>query len=382
MLVACLLFALVDVHGSGQTCKSYPPEVSPSEVKAAIEKAEYPFIVRMKDNFGKDLLKKPWVILPDSAVVPVGISPHQTFYTVVPDPISPIGFRRQRHAAVDMPWGVAKKLLAFRLQRYKNPDAELPKSLSGLNINLPADKDPFGDKSISLDMIFVRNDYAYYANGYESPELQEVMTTGVLKRVIGRLCTFGIGAQASANVWLSAGGTVSNLHNDPWDNWICQVAGNKSIQFYPPYDHDKMFPTVFNQDQGVDVQLHMRPSGELHERPVSVPDAKIYSAVNPRDPHPNMTADFASAERTSCTVKPGECIWFPRWWWHDVVAGEGSWNIGVNLWAVTTRLDSHDKALEKALKASMTKLRTIASSRAQGSGVWLKARNLEFGTEL
>jgi hypothetical protein len=383
MLVACSLFALVEVHGSSQTCKSYPPEASPSEVKAAIDKAESPFIVRMRDNFGKDLLKKPWAILPDSAVVPVGISPHQTFYTVVPDPKSPIGFRRQRQIAVDMPWSLAKKLLAFRVQRHKDPHAELPQSLRGLTITLPADKHPFGEERIPLDKLFVRNDYAYYANGHEAPELQQVMTTGVLKRVIGRLLTFGIDTQSLANVWLSAGGTVTSLHNDPWDNWICQVAGNKSIEFYPPYDHDKMFPIIFNRDKGVDVQLHMRPSGELHEWPVGKPDAKIYSAVNPRDPHPNLTADFASAERTSCTVKPGECIWFPRRWWHHVVASEGSWNIGVNLWGKSAR-ESEDswKAMEKALNTSMSKLRTIASSREQGSGVSSEARNFVSGTEL
>eukprot|EP01061_Rhynchopus_euleeides_P018881 TRINITY_DN31117_c0_g1_i2.p1 TRINITY_DN31117_c0_g1~~TRINITY_DN31117_c0_g1_i2.p1 ORF type:complete len:300 (+),score=111.02 TRINITY_DN31117_c0_g1_i2:48-947(+) len=43
-------------------------------------------------------------------------------------------------------------------------------------------------------------------------------------------------------VWIGAGGQVSPLHHDQWDNVLCQMQGQRRITLYDPFQTDLLYP--------------------------------------------------------------------------------------------------------------------------------------------
>lgn len=50
------------------------------------------------------------------------------------------------------------------------------------------------------------------------------------------------GGRPLVNAWLGPAGTVSDLHQDPYDNCLCQVAGAKLVLLHRPGDRELVYP--------------------------------------------------------------------------------------------------------------------------------------------
>lgn len=183
------------------------------------------------------------------------------------------------------------------------------------------------------------------------------------------------------NLWLSVGGTQVTLHNNPSENWYCQLAGTKTFRLYAPEDVSKLYPITFSQsfarqqrifprnfDYKAEYVYVFRDSGHLEAFPTppSNQDTRLDAAVdrgNLDDPDLARLPKFKGVQETLCKTPAGTCLWVPMSWWHNVRADAG-FNVALNLWfgsnatARTPRWDSEED-VERTLKAlhdSMTHL--------------------------
>jgi len=102
-------------------------------------------------------------------------------------------------------------------------------------------------------------------------------------------------------LFISSQGARTRLHRDPFgtDAVLCQFYGTKSVTFYQPADDDKL-----------------RRGKEF---------------VDPRDPDPDAFPHFSSAAPIyRDDLKPGEILFTPSGWFHDVVSATDSISITWN----------------------------------------------------
>lgn len=110
----------------------------------------------------------------------------------------------------------------------------------------------------------------------------------------------------STRMWISAAGTVSALHQDLPDNFLAQLAGRKRI-------------TLIHRRHGRDVYRN----GPLHGAP-------NFCAVDAERPDLERFPRFRRVEPITLELGPGELLYIPRLWWHQVRSLELS--ISVNQW--------------------------------------------------
>jgi lysine-specific demethylase 8 len=104
-------------------------------------------------------------------------------------------------------------------------------------------------------------------------------------------------------VWVGSAGTRSMLHSDLKDNLFCQIWGEKHIVLVPWEDSISVYPFP---DNLVNSQVDL---AELDlERFPKLRDAVLYAG----------------------TVGPGDILFMPRGWWHDIRSKTPS--VSVNHW--------------------------------------------------
>ncbi|MEW6736320.1 MAG: cupin-like domain-containing protein [Acidobacteriota bacterium] len=109
-----------------------------------------------------------------------------------------------------------------------------------------------------------------------------------------------------ANLWLGSGGNTSPLHFDCGHNLLAQVAGRKHITLFSPNQLEFLYPySAFSK----------------------IPHL---SQVNIEQPDLLKHPKFNRAKSISCILAPGEIIFIPSFWWHQVVSLEMA--ISVNFW--------------------------------------------------
>ena len=98
----------------------------------------------------------------------------------------------------------------------------------------------------------------------------------------------------SGMMWIGPAGTVTSLHHDLTNNLIAQLVGRKAVKLLPPSEVGKLYNDwhVFSEvpdleDPGIDLSRHPRLS-----------EVRIYDVV----------------------LHPGEIIFMPLGWWHQVKA--------------------------------------------------------------
>ncbi|XP_076628937.1 bifunctional peptidase and arginyl-hydroxylase JMJD5 [Colletes latitarsis] len=104
------------------------------------------------------------------------------------------------------------------------------------------------------------------------------------------------------NAWFGPSGTVSPLHFDPKNNFLCQVFGYKRVILYHPKDSSNLYPygtRLLNNTAQVD----------------------------PLNPNYEKWPDFIKAKGLVGYLKPGEMLYIPPKWWHHVTSLTPSFSI-------------------------------------------------------
>lgn len=136
---------------------------------------------------------------------------------------------------------------------------------------------------------------SYYLNG-QLPAVSPALADDV--RVPQWLHT----AVRSVNLWCGVIGTSSGLHCDLAPNGNFQVIGRKHFSLYPPDQTSLLYR--------IDGRTH------CHFDP-SAPDFAAYPRAR-------------RATRWECTLAPGECLYIPAGWYHQVTVASG-WAVNVNV---------------------------------------------------
>jgi len=110
-------------------------------------------------------------------------------------------------------------------------------------------------------------------------------------------------------LWMSAPDTRSPLHMDLPDNLFAQLVGRKRVSLFSPRQEWRMYRHA--------------PWSRLPQ----------VSRVDAEEPDLTRYPRFAAAQPLRCVVEPGELLYIPRFWWHQVRSIDFS--ISVNYWWAT-----------------------------------------------
>ena len=111
------------------------------------------------------------------------------------------------------------------------------------------------------------------------------------------------------NVWWGSAGTVTPLHYDGYDNFLCQIAGYKYVRLYAPSESPRLYPSAtarFKRQNVSDID-HLE-AADVHEQFPLLREAVF----------------------TDHLLGPGDQLFMPRHTWHYVHSLTPS--ISVNFW--------------------------------------------------
>ncbi|MDO9103410.1 MAG: cupin-like domain-containing protein [Methylovulum sp.] len=108
---------------------------------------------------------------------------------------------------------------------------------------------------------------------------------------------------ATLNVWVGPAGHAEPLHFDPGDGTLIQLHGSKKVILFPP-----------------EQTAYLYPFGFYDTLPFWV------SQVNIDNPDLDKHPDYSKAKqhRYELVLNPGQLLYIPTHWWHEVIAlGDG-----------------------------------------------------------
>lgn len=108
--------------------------------------------------------------------------------------------------------------------------------------------------------------------------------------------------QPDINAWFGPSGTVSPLHFDSKNNFLCQVFGYKRVILYHPSDSSNLY--------SYDTKL-----------------LNNTAQVDPLNPDFEKWPNFSKAKGFMVYLKPGEILYIPPKWWHHVTSLTPSFSI-------------------------------------------------------
>ena len=127
----------------------------------------------------------------------------------------------------------------------------------------------------------------------------------------------GCGPDA-VNLWAGDSNAITTLHKDHYENMYAVVRGAKHFTLYPPTSLPLLYPMRFP------VRQHRKLGGEWT---VAAPpgdglggDGGMHQwiAADPQAPDYESHPDFEKANPVKVTVKPGEVLFLPSMWYHQV----------------------------------------------------------------
>mgnify|MGYP000323787689 CR=1 FL=1 len=111
------------------------------------------------------------------------------------------------------------------------------------------------------------------------------------------------------NIWLGPGGHVECLHYDLMDGTLIQLHGVKKVVLFPPSQTANLYPFP--------IYVHLYRGFKLR---------CWFSQVYPENPDLKTFPQFEEALslKREVYLQPGEALFIPSGWWHEVTAeGEG-----------------------------------------------------------
>ncbi|KYC42615.1 hypothetical protein WA1_15550 [Scytonema hofmannii PCC 7110] len=110
-----------------------------------------------------------------------------------------------------------------------------------------------------------------------------------------------------SNLWIGTGGNTTPLHWDSAKNLLSQVRGRKRILLFEPKQTAFLYP----------FSVHSKTPHMSH--------------LNIDKPDLDKFPKFQNAKSIECTLEPGEMLFIPAFWWHQVYSLDQI-NIAINFW--------------------------------------------------
>eukprot|EP01124_Arcella_intermedia_P020608 TRINITY_DN28097_c0_g1_i1.p1 TRINITY_DN28097_c0_g1~~TRINITY_DN28097_c0_g1_i1.p1 ORF type:complete len:271 (-),score=49.73 TRINITY_DN28097_c0_g1_i1:50-820(-) len=161
-----------------------------------------------------------------------------------------------------------------------------------------------------MDKVFKpTNEVKYYLRGKIYPEISEDI---VYPKFLLNSKSNEKFSDALSGIWIGSAGNITPLHIDIWHGLLIQVLGRKSIVLYSPEDTNYLYP-------------YNSLSQNSHTSRID-----LCTIEKEMDKFPK----FAEATAYKTVLEPGEMMYIPPCWWHDVISLDDCisvtcrWNIG------------------------------------------------------
>ncbi|KAL4473487.1 hypothetical protein ABPG74_022351 [Tetrahymena malaccensis] len=123
------------------------------------------------------------------------------------------------------------------------------------------------------------------------------------------------------NFWQGASGTESLPHTDDKDNFLCQIAGKKTIILVPPTQRSKLYVGAGKNK------------------------IKNYSQVDFFQPDLQNFPLFSQIKgKMKVEINPGDALFIPSFWWHHVKSSNER-NLAINFWYTPNYMHSMFQSL-------------------------------------
>lgn len=109
------------------------------------------------------------------------------------------------------------------------------------------------------------------------------------------------------NLWVGSRGNITPLHFDTARNFLAQIVGRKRLTLFPPEQSHWLYPN------------YSRSKTTL-----------TTSQVNLMAPDLARFPEFANARSIECVIDPGEILFLPPYWWHQVESLDTA--VSINFW--------------------------------------------------
>jgi hypothetical protein len=129
--------------------------------------------------------------------------------------------------------------------------------------------------------------------------------SSAVQSLTAQLESLGLQQPASSlNLWIGSG-HIECLHYDAMDGTLIQLHGSKQIVLFPPSQTANLYPYPF--------YAHLRHGLKLRSW-----FSRTYPNRPDFDTFPKLRAAFQ--HRRDVTLHPGEALYIPAGWWHEVTA--------------------------------------------------------------
>lgn len=151
-------------------------------------------------------------------------------------------------------------------------------------------------------------------------DFPELLTELALPDIISSLTIY------KKNIWISEIKANTRLHYDFFDNILIHIEGRKRIRLYPPSDSGYLYPyPSCSHIVGNYPHVH-------------------FSEINDTElVDPKQFPDFSNASTIEVTLEPGDMLFIPAGWWHEVRSLLSS--VSLNFWWKTSinKLDKRQR---------------------------------------
>ena len=137
------------------------------------------------------------------------------------------------------------------------------------------------------------------------------------------------------NIWFGNGKTLGKLHFDAYDNLLCQISGSKNLLISPPYNNSHFYEGHLREAVLSLTDLYSPIERKMDG--LSQTTAMVMSPVDIKNINSSRFPLFEKARFMNCTINPGDVLYLPSFWWHEVQSTpdereEIQRNIAVNFW--------------------------------------------------
>lgn len=110
-----------------------------------------------------------------------------------------------------------------------------------------------------------------------------------------------------------------------------QISGEKRVTLFDPHHNEDLYEAHIPE-----AILGFTPtSGRFHRRTLLQSTSMVMSPVDIANPDLDEFPKFARARRLECTLRPGDVLFMPAFWWHEVQSRpdpKERRNLAVNFW--------------------------------------------------
>ena len=109
------------------------------------------------------------------------------------------------------------------------------------------------------------------------------------------------------------------------------MSGEKRLTLFDPHHNENLYEAHVPEA----ILDFSSRTGQFHRRRLLESTSMVMSPVDIQDPDLDRFPRFAEARRVECSLKPGDVLFMPAFWWHEVQSRPDPTekrNLAVNFW--------------------------------------------------